>query len=335
MEKWPPMRGLILGKFLPPHRGHDYLFQFGRSCVDELVIVVATLAREPIPGELRHAWVQELAPYARVLHHTEENPSYPHEHPDFWELWTASLRRLVPETIDLVFSSEEYGEEFARRLGAQHVPVDPGRSQFQTSGTQIREDPWANWDYLPPCVRAYFALRIAIVGPESTGKTTLAEQLAERYRTLWVPEYARGFLDWRNARRESTQICLPEDIPFIARGQQASEDALARQCNRLLFCDTDLVTTAIWSRFFFQSESVETHDRYALTLLCDVDLPWVEDPQRDQPHRRQEFMELFRQGYAHRKPRIVRGLDAQRLRRAARYVGELLSSKKKVGANVP
>lgn len=334
------MRGLILGKFLPPHRGHDYLFQFARGWVDDLTIVVASLAAEPIAGELRLAWVRELAPYARVLHHTRENPSYPHEHPHFWQLWKESLTSLLPELPELVFSSEDYGEELARQLGATHVPVDPERRHFPVSGTAVREDPLAHWDFLPPAVRAHYALRVAIVGPESTGKTTLARELAESYQTLWVPEYARAFLDWRNARRPQDAICLPEDIPFIAAGQVASEDALARQAQRLLFCDTDLATTALWSRHFF-GDCPEEVDReaerrpYDLTLLCAVDLPWEADPQRDQPHRRQEFLALFRQAYASRQPTLIEGRGKARLQAARRAVGELLSSRQKVQADVP
>ena len=303
--------------------------------MDELIVVVASLPGEPLTGDLRHAWVRELAPYADVRHHTEENPSYPHEHPDFWELWQASLRRLVPEPLDLVFTSEDYGEELARRLGARHVPVDPGRERFAVSGTAVRDDPYGHWQFLPPCVRRHYCLRVAIVGPESTGKTTLARQLAEHFETLWVPEYARGFLDWRNARRENSAICLVEDIPLIALGQRASEEALAGQANRLLFCDSDLTTTRIWSRHFFGQAPELPEQDYALTLLCDVDVPWVPDPQRDQPHRREEFLALFQAEYASRRPALIRGDFEQRLQQAVRRVGELLLSTQKVAGNVP
>lgn len=328
------MRGLVLGKFLPPHLGHEYLFQFARRACDHLDIVVASLATESIPGSMRYGWVQELAPWARVWHLTDELPSYPHEHPDFWALWTASLNRLLPEPPALIFSSEDYGEELARQLGAEHVPVDPARSRFPISGEQARQNPWKCWDYLPPCVRAHYALRVALVGPESTGKTTLAESLAGRFKTTWAPEYARFYLDWRNARRPVEGICCPEDIPFIARGQLASEEALARQCNRLLFCDTDLCSTVLWSHHFFGHcpESVvrlAREQRYDLTLLCQIDVPWVPDPQRDQPHQRHEFLEKFRAAYSQRGVTELNGSHEQRFETACRLVGELLSSRQK------
>ncbi len=328
------MRGFVLGKFLPPHLGHEYLLQFARRACERVDIVVASLQAEPISGALRHSWVKELAPWARVWHLTDELPSYPHEHPDFWALWKASLTRLLPEPPDLIFSSEDYGEELARCLGAEHVPVDPARSRFPISGQQARQNPWEWWDYLPPCVRAHYALRVALVGPESTGKTTLAERLADRFQTAWVPEYARSYLDWRNARRPVQGICRPEDIPFIARGQLASEEALARQCNRLLFCDTDLSTTALWSRHFFGRcpdpvARLAAEQRYDLTLLCQTDVPWVADPQRNQPHQREEFLEMFRDAYRQRHPIELTGSYEQRFQTACQLVGELLSSRQK------
>ena len=85
-------RGLVLGKFLPPHAGHVYLCEFARNYVDELTIVVGTLAREPIAGTTRFAWMRELFPFDRVVHLTDENPQDPSEHPAFWDIWRASLR---------------------------------------------------------------------------------------------------------------------------------------------------------------------------------------------------------------------------------------------------
>src|SRR5687768_9683832 len=77
--------GMLLGKFMPPHLGHVYLCEFARSYVRDLTIIVGTLPSEPIPGELRYAWMKELFPDVRVVHLAEELPQYPHEHPDFWQ----------------------------------------------------------------------------------------------------------------------------------------------------------------------------------------------------------------------------------------------------------
>jgi NadR type nicotinamide-nucleotide adenylyltransferase len=324
---WPrPETGLVLGKFLPPHLGHQYLFDFARAYADHLTVLVCSLAREPIPGELRHRWVQEMCPGADVLHVSDENPSEPHEHPDFWRIWTDTVRRRLPAGPDVVFTSEGYGDELARRLGAVHVVVDRGRQLVPVSGTQIRERPLDCWRYLPPCVRPYYVKRVVVFGPESTGKTTLCQKLAEHYGTVWVSEYARGHLDHKGA------VCEPSDIPFIARGQAASEDALARQANRVLFCDTDLLMTVVYCHLYYGAcpdwlgREAERRS-YDLYLVLDVDVPWVADPQRDMPHRREEIRDRCLEALASRgRPHLlIRGSWDERLAAAIRAVDALLA----------
>jgi len=297
-------RGLVLGKFLPPHRGHQHLVDAAREQVDELVVLVCSLRREDIAGERRVAWMRELHPDCRVIHVSDENPSEPHEHPDFWRFWIETIRRACPEPIDVVFTSEPYGDELAGRLGARHVEVDRERRAFPVSGTAVRRDPYAHWSLLPPPVRAHFVKRVVITGPESTGKTTLARDLAAHFGTVWIPEYGRVYLDGKGS------ACVEDDIPLIAEGQIQSEDEAARRANRILFCDTDLMVTRIWSEHYFGAcrdwivEAARAR-RYDVHLLLDVDVPWVDDPQRDCGHLRQEFLERFRRELAVAGRRVV------------------------------
>jgi NadR type nicotinamide-nucleotide adenylyltransferase len=333
-----PAAGLILGKFLPPHRGHQYLIEFGRQYVRRLTVLVCSLDREPIPGSLRYSWMREMFPDVRVVHVTDENPQEPHEHPDFWRIWTDTVLRHA-ERPDVVFTSEAYGWELARRLGAEHVPVDLARELVPISGTALREDPLTGWDYLPDPVRAYYLLRVAVVGPESTGKTTLARDLAQHYGTVWAAEYARGYLDAVAADRgvtdpqAVTDLCAAADIERIARGQIASEDALARQARRVLICDTDLLTTTLYSDLYFggcpewirQASLERRHDLY---LVCAPDVPWVADAQRDLPHFREKFFETVGRRLEERGApyRVVRGNWEQRFAQARAAVDEMMGA---------
>src|SRR5205814_5917310 len=95
------------------------------------------------------------------------------------------------------------------------------------SGTLIRQDPIKHWEDLPEVVRPYFVKRVCVFGPESTGKSTLARDLARHFQTVYASEYARPLLDPQGGQ------CRPLDIPLIVRGQVATEDALARQANRV------------------------------------------------------------------------------------------------------
>lgn len=298
-------RGMVLGKFLPPHAGHLYLIETALGAVDELAVVVGTLPREPIPGALRFRWMQELAPRATVVHLTDDNPQEPQEHPDFWAIWEESLRRVLPWEPDAVFASEPYGERLAAIWGAEFVPVDVARAAVPVSGTAIRSDPMAHWHHLPRCVRPFFARRVSIFGPESTGKTTLAQRLADHFDTVLVPEYARGHLERRGGR-----VTLDDMVP-IARRQRAMEEALARSANRLLICDTDPLATRLWSQALFGQvpEALGDVGHYDLTLLLDVDVPFVPDPVRYLPDERRAFFRACREALDRggRLYRVIRG----------------------------
>jgi NadR type nicotinamide-nucleotide adenylyltransferase len=123
-------------------------------------------------------------------------------------------------------------------------------------------------------------LRIAVFGPESTGKTELAGKLAAHFHAPCVPEYAREFWDRHG-------VITLEDIPGIAREQWRREDEMALRADRLLVCDTESITTVLWSDLLYGTcpdDIRRAADRragnYALYLLLDIDVPFVPDPQR-------------------------------------------------------
>ena len=317
-ERTIARHGLILGKFLPPHRGHLHLIQEALRRVDTLTLLVCSLEREPIPGALRYEWMRELVPNARVMHVTDENPQYPEEHPDFWSIWIKTIRDHEPSKIDVVFTSEDYGDELARRLDAVHECIDRERSVEPISGTAIRNDPMMHWEFIPEPVRPFFVRRIVLTGSECTGKTTLAPLLAAHHQTVWVPEYGREYVD------ALTRPLRFDDVEQIARGQIASEDRAARRANRLMILDTDLISTAVYSRHYFGEapdwldETIEAR-KGDLYLLSGIDVPWVADGmQRDRGDRREEMQQLFRDALREFDVRRVeiRGSVEERLRRA-------------------
>ncbi|TKC02885.1 AAA family ATPase [Pedobacter frigoris] len=135
--------------------------------------------------------------------------------------------------------------------------------------------------------------KIAIVGPESTGKSTITQQLAKHYNTLWVPEYARYYC------AALTSPCDLQDEINMFHGQVALEDSiLAIADKNLIFCDTTFLTVKIWSDEVFGETPEVVLDalpkyNYDLYLLLDIDLPWQEDPLRDFPHKREHFMQVW------------------------------------------
>ena len=134
--------------------------------------------------------------------------------------------------------------------------------------------------------------KIAIVGPESTGKSWLSEALASKLNTVWVPEFARTYLNQIERPYEQS------DLENIARGQLESEDALQAMANQFLICDTNLLVIEVWSENAFGNcpewiRNEVRNRKYDLHLLTDVDLPWQPDPLREHPHLRAYFYDIY------------------------------------------
>ena len=169
--------------------------------------------------------------------------------------------------------------------------------------------------------------RIAIVGPESTGKSQLAQQLAAQYETVWVEEFARYYVE--NLDRPYTE----EDLQVIAAGQLTEEDKAAQNANSLLFCDTNLIVVKVWSEYKYQRchpwilNNMQL-DKYALHLLTAPDIGWEPDPLREHPDKREELFEIYERELdeANVSYRVVYGHDELRMKVAMNYVEEMLVS---------
>lgn len=324
-------RGLVIGKFYPPHRGHSHLIETAQAEVDQLVVLVCEKPEQMMPGALRAAWLREMYPGAEVLVIPDTLDD------DDSAGWAEYTHLVLGYTPDVVFTSEDYGERYAHYLGCRHVQLDRARVQVPISGTAIRSDPLAHWDHLAPCVRAYFARRVCVLGAESTGTTTMAQALAEHYQTAWVQEYGRQY--WvEKMQRPNDQEWRTAEFVQIARKQCRLEDETARQANRLLICDTDAFATGVWHERYLgqrspEVEAIAATRRYDLYLLTDVDIPFVQDGTRDGEHIRHAMHERFtiRLAEAQRPYLLLSGSHEQRLRRAIAAIDAILTT---AGQNV-
>lgn len=169
--------------------------------------------------------------------------------------------------------------------------------------------------------------RVAITGPESTGKTKLTAWLANAYETMWVPEYAREYLE------ENGPDYTLNDVVAIARGQLAQENTVAENTQKILFCDTDLLVTKIWCEVVFGTcpewieQQFRTH-RYDLYLLCYPDIPWEPDPLRENPDDRVELFALYLKALEENNLpfRVVKGLGDIRFKNARTFVDEIMKA---------
>ena len=165
--------------------------------------------------------------------------------------------------------------------------------------------------------------RIAITGPESTGKSELARQLANHYKTSWVPEYARMYL----GRLDRKYVA--GDLPIMAHKPHEKEEEAMSSADRFLFCDTEFIVFKIWSEDKFGSCDpwiLEMADkaRYSLYLLCDIDLPWSPDKLREDPGRREILFDRYLKELKSRNLpfKIISGIGNQRLQHAINAIDE-------------
>ncbi len=174
-------------------------------------------------------------------------------------------------------------------------------------------------------------IKVVLFGPESTGKTTLAQQLARHYNTVWVPEYAREYLQnkWNNERK----TCENHDLLPIAKGQMKLENRLAKKADKILICDTDLLETKVYSEAYYgghvdpKLDAAALKNKYDLYFLTYIDTPWEADDLRDRPEQRLEMFTAFEATLKQfeRPYTLLQGDKKTRLKTAIAAIDKLLS----------
>src|SRR6187551_3600598 len=147
-------RGLVIGKFMPVHQGHIALIHFAASQCDELIVSMSHTPNDPINGELRFSWMQEIFhTFPNInLYSIEDNfDDTSLALPERTKEWAERMRQVYPP-IDILFSSEEYGIPFAANMSAEHRSFDPERKTIPISATLIRTHPFRYWDFIPEVV---------------------------------------------------------------------------------------------------------------------------------------------------------------------------------------
>jgi NadR type nicotinamide-nucleotide adenylyltransferase len=176
-------------------------------------------------------------------------------------------------------------------------------------------------------------IKVVLYGPESTGKTTLAKQLAAHYKTLWVPEYMREYLQkkWNSEKK----LVEKEDLIPIAKGQLQLEKKALQKVENLLICDTNLLELKVYSEYYYDGfcpseiKTEATKDNYSIYLLTYVDTPWEPDILRDRPNNREEMFRIFeaelkKQNFPYK---ILKGDKEERFENAVKIIDELLKKK--------
>lgn len=176
-------------------------------------------------------------------------------------------------------------------------------------------------------------IKVVLYGPESTGKTTLARELATHYNTLWVPEYMREYLQKKwDTKKEK---CKKEDLLPIAVGQMKAENAAAVKTDTILFCDTNLLELKVYSEYYYNGYCPKLIEKYAkensynLYLLTDIDVPFIFDDLRDRPDDREKLFRNFEaqlKKYDHLNFQILKGSKEERLSTAIKTIKKFIEA---------
>ena len=290
---------LVLGKFLPPHAGHVFLAERARELADEVIVLVLAHPDEPIPVDLRHRWLEELLPWATVRSCVADHP-VDYEDDAVYDLWAATIRECIGRpTVDLLVTSEPaYGDRTAAAAGR----AARARRSGSARRADLRDrDPRGSLGELAllraGCAGVVRAARLPAWAPSRPARRPwprpwLASTTPSGCRSTAAPTPCR--------RTRPASRGRPTTSSVIARRQQADEDEAARLANRILFCDTDALTTAIWHERYLgrpspEVETIAAAGHYDLTFLMGTDVPWIKDKIRNSREVREQMQQRFRE----------------------------------------
>jgi HTH-type transcriptional repressor of NAD biosynthesis genes len=302
---------LVLGKFFPPHKGHVYLIDTAIENSENVNVLLCYNKDQNISGEIRFNALKSIFKDNKNVNiqlvDDGDLPQYDWECEsldEFYSHWVPFVYQFV-DKLDVVFTSEDYGNDFAKYLGIEHYLVDKERKKYPISATKVRTNPLENWEFIPNEIKPYFIKRVVLMGPESVGKSTLTINLAKYFETNYVEEWGRTVFE-----NNGNTISLDDFIP-ISKGRQELEDLKVKESNKLIFCDTEDITTYLFSKMFYPKtyKQIENYflkvldekENYDLYLLLKSDCDGIQDGTRQFLEERKDHYELIKKELVNKK----------------------------------
>ncbi|MBF0118465.1 MAG: AAA family ATPase [Desulfobacterales bacterium] len=272
------MQGLTLGKFAPLHRGHQLVIETALAEMDKVSVIIYDAPEiTDIPLNVRSNWLRLLYPQINIVEAWDgpteigNTTDIKRKHEDY------IINKLNIKNITHFYSSEFYGDHMSLALSAFNRLVDISRQAVPISGMKIRQNPFAYREYIHPLVYRDIITNIVFLGAPSTGKTTVAKQLAKDYETVWMPEYGREYWEKFQINRRLSI----EQLVEIAERHIEREENFLYKANNYMFTDTNAITTLMFSYYYHKSAlpklveiAKESSARYDLVFLCDTDVPY-------------------------------------------------------------
>ena len=299
------MKGFIFGKFYPFHKGHQQMIEFALGKGSVTVLVCAE-EKEKIDGNIRREWIRETFKdnknlRVKVFKYSADN--FPNTSVSDWEvskIWSEVFKEYFKEEEFLV-TSEEYGEMLSMIMDIDHFMFDENRESNCISASEIRENLFENWKYLPLSVQKYFALKVVFLGTESTGKTVMTNKLSEYFGANTVSEAGRDLIS------DSKEFEF-SDLKKVYTEHASRIENVDKSKSFLLLTDTDINITKSYSEFIFArslpvSEEIIEKNKAHLYLYLTKDAEYIQDGTRLEIDERNKLDE------SHRKVLKENGID--------------------------
>ena len=277
------VKAFVFGKFLPFHKGHEAMINFALTKCDFLTVLVCCSDKENIQDTYRKAWIEkafekEKNIEIRTFNYLEsELPNTSTSSESVSKVWADVFKKQLPD-YSLLFTSEEYGNFVAAYMNIQHIAFDIPKKLFPVSATAVRNDVFNNWQYVPDSVKPDLLLKVVILGTESTGKTTLTENLAKYFNCSFVSEAGRDIIANSNSFTFN-------DLYLVASEHATRIDKSILADSPLVIIDTDIHTTKSYSLFTFEKEleistDIYNSNRANIYLYLNNDVEYLQDGTR-------------------------------------------------------
>ena len=291
--------GMYGGSFDPLHIGHlNCIIQAASMCEELFVVLSYSKERDYVPMEIRFRWIYNSFLHMQNVHIVtlEDNYGSKAEYDSSESAWETGRDYVIEQigrSVDVVFCGSDYEgtQRYEKLYGCEGVYFD--RGIVPVSATQIRGDPFKYWEYIPTICRPYYVKKVLLIGGESTGKSTLTQNLALAYNTNFVEEVGREVCDRAGGVEE---MMIGEDFQEILLRHKLKELEALKSSNRVLFVDTDALITKFFSHFLLTdpdalrrndmlADAITGINKFDLILFLEPTVEFVQDGTRNEKIR--------------------------------------------------